>query len=156
MVKLSAGDPAPEFSLPSTQGQQTLSALRGQWVVLYFYPKDHTSGCTTEACDFRDALPGLGARVIGVSPDDLDSHASFRDKYQLPFPLASDIDHRVAEAYGAWGEKQRYGKTYEGVIRSTFLIDPQGRVAEALYNVRAQGHAERVRERLGELQGPAA
>ena len=156
MVKLSAGDPAPEFSLPSTQGQQTLSALRGQWVVLYFYPKDHTSGCTTEACDFRDALPGLGARVIGVSPDDLDNHASFRDKYQLPFPLASDIDHRVAEAYGAWGEKQRYGKTYEGVIRSTFLIDPQGRVAEALYNVRAQGHAERVRERLGELQGPAA
>ncbi len=155
MDKLSPGDPAPDFSLPSTQGQQSLAEHRGEWLVLYFYPQDDTPGCTAQACDLRDALPGMNASVIGVSPDDLESHGEFRDKYSLPFPLASDQGHRVAEAYGAWGEKQNYGKTYQGVIRSTFLIGPDGKVAEAMYNVRAQSHAERVRERLAELRGEA-
>lgn len=145
-------DTAPEFELASTHGRQRLLDYRGRWVVLYFYPKDDTPGCTTEACDFRDLLPGLGAVVLGVSPDDLDSHQQFAHKHQLPFPLLSDTDHRLAEDYGAWGEKQNYGKTYLGLIRSTFIIDPQGRVAEAMRNVKADGHAERVAVRLRELQ----
>lgn len=145
------GDPAPEFELPSNHGPQRLRDHRGRWVVLYFYPKDDTPGCTTEACDFRDLLPGLGAVVLGVSPDDLDSHQQFARNHQLPFPLLSDTDHRVAEAYGAWGEKRNYGKTYQGLIRSTFIIDPAGKVAAALRNVKATGHAERVAARLREL-----
>jgi len=145
-------DPAPEFELPSTHGPQLLRDYRGRWVVLYFYPKDDTPGCTTEACDFRDLLPGLGAVVLGVSPDDLDSHQQFARNHQLPFPLLSDTDHRVAEAYGAWGEKQNYGKTYQGLIRSTFIVDPAGKVAAALRNVKASGHAERVAAQLHELQ----
>lgn len=153
LMKLQAGDSAPDFDLPSTQGTLSLKDCNGNWTVLYFYPKDDTPGCTTEACDFRDALPGMNAKVIGVSPDDLDAHGNFEAKYNLPFPLASDNDHRVAEAYGAWGEKQNYGKNYEGIIRSTFIIDPQGKIAEAMYNVKATGHVEHVREKLATLQG---
>lgn len=153
MTTLKAGDKAPAFTLESTHGRQSLDAYRDNWLVLYFYPEDHTSGCTTEACDFRDALPGMSAAVLGISPDDLASHGSFVEKYSLPFPLASDPDHRVAKAYGAYGEKKNYGKTYEGILRSTFLIDPEGRIAEAMVNVKAQGHVERVRARLAELQG---
>ncbi len=145
-------DPAPEFELASTHGLQRLRDYRGRWVALYFYPKDDTPGCTAEACDFRDLLPGLEAVVLGVSADDLVSHQQFAHKHQLPFPLLSDTDHRVAEAYGAWGEKQSYGKAYQGLIRSTFIIDPEGRVAEALRNVKADGHAERVAARLRQLQ----
>ncbi|MCA9835279.1 MAG: peroxiredoxin [Trueperaceae bacterium] len=151
-MKLNSGDTAPAFSLPSTQGTQSLADNQGKWTVIYFYPKDDTPGCTTEACDFRDALPGMNAKVIGISPDGLDSHSDFESKYSLPFPLAADENHSVAEAYGAWGEKQNYGKTYEGIIRSTFIIDPDGKVAEAMYNVKATGHVERVREKLASLQ----
>ena len=151
MTKLSAGDAAPNFKLESTRGTQTLKDYAGRWLVLYFYPKDATPGCTTEACDFRDALPGMDADVIGVSPDSLVSHAKFEEAHALPFPLIADENHALAEAYGAWGEKKNYGKTYVGLIRSTFIIDPNGNVAEAMYNVKATGHAERVRKRLAAL-----
>lgn len=149
-------EPAPDFELPSTHGPQRLSDYRGRWVVLYFYPKDDTPGCTTEACDFRDLLPGLDAVVLGVSPDDLQAHGRFADKHGLPFPLLSDADGRVAQAYGAWGEKKLYGKTYQGLLRSTFIIDPQGRVVEALRNVKATGHAERVAALLRQRQAASA
>ena len=152
LTHLKIGSAAPEFTALSSQGTQSLDAYRGQWLVLYFYPKDDTPGCTAEACDFRDALPGLDANVLGVSPDPLSSHEAFGNKYSLPFPLISDEDHALAEAYGAWGEKKNYGKVYEGLIRSTFIISPDGRVAEAMYNVKAVGHAARVAERLSELR----
>jgi thioredoxin-dependent peroxiredoxin len=152
MNKLQAGDKAPAFKLESTQGNLNLADYKGSWTVLYFYPKDNTPGCTTEACDFRDALPGMGAKVIGISPDDLSSHQKFEGDFGLPFPLASDPDHKIAEAYGVWGEKQNYGKSYMGIIRSTFIISPKGQIAEAMYNVKADGHVERVQERLEALQ----
>jgi peroxiredoxin Q/BCP len=152
MTKLQSGDKAPTFTLESTQGTLNLSDYKGSWTVLYFYPKDNTPGCTTEACDFRDALPGMGAKVIGISPDDLTSHRKFEGDFGLPFPLASDPDHQVAQAYGAWGEKTNYGKTYQGIIRSTFIIDPKGHIAEAMYKVKAEGHVERVQEKLEQLQ----
>jgi peroxiredoxin Q/BCP len=152
MERLQAGDQAPDFTLPSTQGEQSLAAYRGRWVVLYFYPKDDTPGCTTQACELRDHLPGLDAVVLGVSGDDLASHAAFERKYQLPFPLLSDAGFEVAKRYGAYGEKQTFGKVYRGIIRSSFIIDPEGRIAEAKYNVKAQGHAQWVVERLEALQ----
>lgn len=151
-MKLTQGDTAPAFTLPSTEGSFSLSSTLGHWTVIYFYPKDDTPGCTTEACDFRDALPGMNAKVIGISPDAVSSHEDFKEKYSLPFPLAADEDHAVAEAYGAWGEKKNYGKIYEGLIRSTFIISPEGKIAEALYNVKATGHAERIRAKLEEFQ----
>jgi len=150
--KLKAGDPAPDFRLPSTAGDLSLSDFRGEWVVLYFYPKDSTPGCTTQACDLRDSLESLDARVIGVSPDSLESHEKFIAANSLNFPLASDADHAVAEKYGAWGEKTIFGNTVEGIIRSTFIIDPEGNIAVPMYNVRASGHAGRVRDRLQELR----
>jgi thioredoxin-dependent peroxiredoxin len=156
MTKLQKGDTAPAFNLESTNGTQVLADLKGQWTVLYFYPKDHTPGCTKEACDFRDALPGMKAHVIGVSADDLKSHEKFGEDYSLPFPLASDPDSKLAKEFGAWGKKQNYGKEYEGLLRSTFIIDPTGKVAEAMYNVKADGHVEKVRERLSELQAGQA
>ncbi len=149
---LTVGDAAPTFSRPSTHGEKRLSDYAGQWLVLYFYPKDHTPGCTTEACDFRDMLPGMNAAVLGISPDSLSSHEKFSTDYQLPFPLIADEDHQLAESYGAWGEKKNYGKTYQGLIRSTFIINPEGKIAAAMYNVKATGHAERVRKELSELQ----
>lgn len=151
-MKLNAGDKAPDFTLPSTEGETALAKSKGNWTVLYFYPKDDTPGCTAEACDFRDALPGMNASVIGVSPDDTVSHEAFIEKYSLSFPLAADEDHAVAEAYGAWGEKKNYGKVYEGLIRSTFIINPEGVIAEAMYNVKATGHVARVRSKLEALQ----
>lgn len=151
-TRLKTGDEAPDFTLESNRGIQRLSDYRGQWVVLYFYPKDNTPGCTQEACDFRDALPGMGAAVLGVSADDLTSHESFASEYNLPFPLLSDPDSLTAKRYRAYGEKNLYGKTYEGVLRTTFIINPKGKVAEAMYNVKAQGHAERVAKRLRELR----
>ena len=156
-TKLKAGDKAPDFSLPSNQGVKTLAEHLGEWVVVYYYPKDATPGCTQEACDFRDlsASAGLNAQVLGISADDLDSHASFAEEHSLPFPLLSDPDHEVAVRYGAYGEKKNYGKTYEGILRSTFVIDPQGLIAEAMYNVKATGHAERVAQKLETLQGRA-
>lgn len=149
---VASGEAAPTFERESTHGTQRLQDYQGRWVVLYFYPKDETPGCTAEACDFRDALPGMDAAVLGVSPDSLESHQQFQENHQLPFPLIADEDHSLAKTYGAWGEKQSYGKTVVGMIRSTFIIDPQGRIAEAMRNVKATGHVERVRKRLAELQ----
>ena len=156
-TKLKAGDRAPDFSLPSNQGVKTLAEHLGEWVVVYYYPKDATPGCTQEACDFRDlsASAGLNAQVLGISADDLDSHETFAEAHSLPFPLLSDPEHEVARRYGAYGEKKNYGKTFEGIIRSTFIIDPQGLIAEAMYNVKATGHAERVAKKLETLQGGA-
>lgn len=150
--QLSAGDDAPPFTLPSNQGEKSLKDYAGTWTVLYFYPKDNTPGCTQEACDFRDALPGMDAAVLGVSADDVASHEGFAGEYSLPFPLLSDTDNQVAKRYGSYGEKQLYGKTYEGVLRSTFIISPEGKIAEAMYNVKAAGHAERVAKKLGALR----
>ncbi len=152
MPTLTAGDKAPPFKLESTRGTQDLQAYAGDWVVLYFYPKDDTPGCTKEACEFRDALPGLGAHVVGVSADDLKSHGKFEEKYSLPFPLAVDEDAAVAKAYGAYGQKSFGGKTYEGVLRATFVIDPEGEVAAAMYDVKADGHAADVRQKLAALK----
>jgi peroxiredoxin Q/BCP len=142
------GDPAPDFTLESDSGEAvTLSSFRGKPIVLYFYPKDDTPGCTTQACEFRDEYARFrerGAVVLGVSPDDEGSHAKFRSKYSLPFSLLADPDHQVAEQYGVWGEREYRGKKYMGISRSTFVIDPAGRVAKAFYGVKPQGHAEKV------------
>jgi thioredoxin-dependent peroxiredoxin len=142
------GRPAPEFSLPADDGRTVaLSDLRGKPVVLYFYPKDDTPGCTTQACGIRDAwseFERVGAVVLGVSPDDERSHTRFREKYELPFPLLADTDHAVAEAYGVWQQKTFAGRTYMGVVRSTFVIDPDGTVAKELRNVKADTHAGEV------------
>lgn len=147
------GSPAPDFTLPSDDGGDvTLSALRGQKVVLYFYPKDDTPGCTVQACDFRDALPrfdGIDATVLGVSADSVASHAKFRSKHDLNFPLLADVDHAVCDAYGVWKEKKMYGKTFMGIERSTFLIDEDGIVEEAWRKVKPKGHMEMLAERLG-------
>jgi peroxiredoxin Q/BCP len=147
-VTLKTGATAPEFSLPADDGTTvTLAGLRGKSVVLYFYPKDDTSGCTTEACEFRDSWKDVqqsGAVVLGVSPDPVTSHQKFKQKYRLPFPLLADTDHRVADAYGAWGEKSMYGRKYRGILRTTFLIDPEGRIARVFEKVRPEGHAAEV------------
>lgn len=138
-MTLQIGDPAPEFALPDQDGRTVrLGDLRGRTVILFFYPKDDTSGCTAQACGFQAALPTVdaaGAMVIGISPDGQASHVAFRDKYGLAFPLLVDADHAVAAAYGAWGEKSMYGRTYEGILRSHFVIDPQGRVMDAQVKV---------------------
>jgi peroxiredoxin Q/BCP len=147
------GSPAPDFSLPSHDGKTIhLSDLRGQFVVLYFYPKDATPGCTTEACDFRDLWPSFGnAVVLGVSPDSLSSHEKFAAKYNLPFPLLSDAEAGVAKQYGAYGEKVLYGKKTVGMIRSTFVIGPDGTLAAVFRSVKVAGHAEKVRQTLVSL-----
>ncbi|MBM3991099.1 MAG: thioredoxin-dependent thiol peroxidase [Planctomycetes bacterium] len=146
MLKL--GQKAPAFSLPSTSGATvSLAALKGRKVVLYFYPRDNTPGCTTEACDFRDqhsALRKAGAVVLGVSSDSLKSHDGFRAKHALPFDLLVDAGSKVASAYGAFGEKLMYGRKVQGTIRSTFLIDEQGKLAAVWSPVRVQGHVEAV------------
>jgi peroxiredoxin Q/BCP len=151
--KLAPGDIAPDFTLPDADGdEQTLSAHRGRKVVVYFYPAAMTPGCTTEACDFRDSLDSLaasGVDVLGISPDKPDKLAKFRDKEGLTFPLLADPDRKVLEAYGAWGEKTMYGKQTVGVIRSTFVVDEDGRIEKAFYNVRATGHVAKIRRELG-------
>lgn len=142
------GEQAPGFELATDRGEDLrLDDLRGRRVVLYFYPKDDTSGCTKEACGFRDALPEFDAQdavVLGVSPDDVGSHEKFRDKYDLNFPLLADTDHSVAEAYGAWGKKKLYGREYEGVLRSTFLIDADGRIEKIYRKVKPAEHADEI------------
>jgi len=149
-MSVSEGDRAPEFSLPSDEGGEvTLSNLRGRKVVVYFYPKDDTSGCTTEACEFRDVLPDFEAEdavVLGISPDPIDSHRKFKEKYDLSFPLLADEDHAVAEAYDVWKEKSMYGRKYWGVERSTFLVDEEGRIQRTWRKVKPKGHAAEVRE----------
>jgi thioredoxin-dependent peroxiredoxin len=146
------GTPAPDFELRSDEGDTVrLSALRGKPVVLYFYPRDDTPGCTTEACEFRDAYDRFreqGVEIMGVSPDTEASHRKFKSKYELPFTLLADPEHEVAEAYGVWKEKRNYGKTYQGVERSTFVIDAQGKVARAMRGIKAAGHAAQVLETL--------
>lgn len=146
---------APAFSLKSTDGSTVKSAdLKGKPVVLYFYPKDDTPGCTKEACAFRDRqaeLAELGAVVLGVSPDDVASHKKFSDKFNLNFPLLADVDHKLAEKFGAWREKNMYGKVSMGVQRSTFLIDADGKIAKVWKKVSVDGHDEQVIEALKEL-----
>jgi peroxiredoxin Q/BCP len=142
------GSPAPDFELQTDTGDTVrLSSLRGNPVVLYFYPKDQTSGCTTQACGIRDAWGAFeraGAVVLGVSPDDVASHESFRADYELPFALLADPDHKVAEAYGVWSEKSRYGRTYMGIVRSTFVIAPDGTIQKVMRNVKPESHADDV------------
>lgn len=153
MARLGVGDVAPPFTLADQDGNQvSLVGYSGRRVVLYFYPKDDTPGCTTEACQFNDNLAtfeGAGVPVLGISPDPPDSHRAFRQRYGLSLRLASDSGHEVMEAYGAWGTKTLYGRKSVGVIRSTFLVDETGRVSRAWYNVRADGHASKVLQELG-------
>jgi thioredoxin-dependent peroxiredoxin len=150
---LEAGDKAPDFTLEDHAGRTwRLADLRSQNVVLYFYPADDTPGCTAQACDFRDSwayFQKAGYVVLGVSPQGRGSHEKFVEKYSLNFPLLMDEDHAVAEAYDAWGEKKNYGRTYVGIKRSTFVIDEDGSIAQAQYNVKAKGHVTRLREALG-------
>jgi len=145
---LAAGDPAPDFTLTSDRGDQVrLSELRGKPVVLYFYPRDDTPGCTTQACGIRDAYDEFeraGAVVLGVSPDDEGSHVKFKKKYDLPFTLLADTDHAVAEAYGVWSEKSYLGKKYLGVSRSTFVIDADGNLKAVMHNVKPATHTDDV------------
>ncbi len=145
---LTPGSKAPAFSLPADDGSTvSLNALAGRIVVLYFYPKDDTSGCTVEACEFRDswgAVKKAGAIVLGVSPDPVTSHVKFKKKFDLPFPLLADVDHSTAEAYGAWGEKSMYGRKYHGILRTTFIIDGTGRIARVFQKVKPKGHADEV------------
>ena len=149
---LREGEPAPDFTLRSDGGEEiSLSSLRGRPVVVYFYPKDDTPGCTTQACGIRDAwgeFEQAGALVLGVSPDDEASHVKFKEKYDLPFTLLADTDHEVADAYGVWGEKSYAGKTYMGVQRSTFVIDPEGNLAKIFHDVKPAEHAHQVLEAL--------
>ncbi len=145
---LKVGDKAPEFSLPSTSGGSTsLKSLRGKKVALFFYPKDDTPGCTKEACNFRDhhrTLIRRGIVVLGISPDSVASHLKFQKKFDLPFSLLSDPDHSVASAYGAWGKKKLYGREYDGILRSTFIIDEQGIIEHVFEKVKVDTHAEDV------------
>ena len=147
-----AGDRAPDFELPDQDGRPTrLADFRGSKVILYFYPKDDTSGCTAQACDLRDHQEDLDARgavVLGVSPDPVESHQRFRKKYDLPFRLLADTDHRVAEAYGVWKEKSMYGRTYWGNERTTFVIGPDGRIAQVLEKVQPKLHVRQLLETI--------
>jgi thioredoxin-dependent peroxiredoxin len=152
-TRLSPGDPAPDFTLTSDTGEEvSLAGLRGRKVIVYFYPAAMTPGCTKEACDFTDSLDGLrgaGYEVLGISPDDPARLAAFRERDGLTITLLSDPDRAALTAYGAFGEKSMYGKTVQGVIRSTFVIDEQGRVELAQYNVKASGHVAKLRRDLG-------
>jgi peroxiredoxin Q/BCP len=152
-VRLSPGDAAPDFTLPTDNGDQlTLKDLRGRKVVLYAYPAAMTPGCTKQACDFRDSLGSLqaaGYEVVGISPDTPAKLAKFRERDAITFPLVSDQDRSVLTVYGAFGEKQLYGKTVTGVIRSTFVIDEDGTIERAMYNVKATGHVAKLRRDLG-------
>jgi peroxiredoxin Q/BCP len=152
-VRLAPGDVAPDFSLPDADGNEvSLSSLRGQRVIIYFYPAAMTPGCTKQACDFRDSLASLAAAgfaVVGISPDSPAKLAKFRERDGLTFPLLSDQKRAVLEAYGAYGEKMLYGKKSVGVIRSTFVVGPDGKIEQAQYAVKATGHVARLRKELG-------
>lgn len=152
MTPLSEGAEAPDFTLESDSGDTvSLAQLRGKSVVLYFYPRDDTPGCTTEACEFRDAWDDVkktGAVVLGVSPDTAASHQKFKSKFKLPFPLLADPDHTVAERYGAWGERSMYGRKFQGILRTTFVIGADGRIRKVFERVKPKGHAAQVLEAL--------
>ena len=147
-MPISAGIPAPEFDLlDDTNTPRRLSDFRGQPVILYFYPADDTPGCTKEACNFRDdysAYRAAGITILGVSPDSVKSHVKFKNKFQLPFPLLADENHKVCDLYGVWGPKKFMGKSYEGVLRTTFLIDSQGNIVQVFENVRPAEHSVEV------------
>jgi thioredoxin-dependent peroxiredoxin len=149
---LTAGDVAPEIRLDTDSGEAfELSSLKGKTVVLYFYPKADTPGCTTESCDFRDNVSKFkkkGVAVIGISPDKVDKQAKFKAKYDLTFPLLADVDHKVAEDYGVWQLKKNYGKEYMGIVRSTFVIDKDGKIAKVFSKVKVAGHVDAVFEAL--------
>jgi len=155
MAAVKVGDRVPDFSTLDDSGRPvSLSDFKGKSVVLYFYPKDDTSGCTKEACDFRDAFPRFGkidAEVVGVSPDNVESHVEFKKKYSLPFKLLADEGHKLADKFGVWKEKSMYGRKFMGVERTTVLIDPSGRVARIFPKVRVPGHVEEVETALREL-----
>jgi peroxiredoxin Q/BCP len=148
MAELKVGDTAPDFETVNEDGEQvSLKDLRGKRVVLYFYPKDNTSGCTAQACAFRDSYPqieGANAVVLGVSPDSAKSHQGFKSKFDLPFPLLIDQDHAIAEKYDVWREKSMYGRKYMGILRSHFVIDEQGKLADVQYNVKATESASKA------------
>ncbi|MDQ0848699.1 peroxiredoxin Q/BCP [Arthrobacter sp. B3I9] len=152
-VKLQPGTPAPDFTLPDAEGRSvSLADYRGKNVIVYFYPQAATPGCTTEACDFRDSLSSLqgsGYEVLGISPDAPSALAEFTGDFDLTFPLLADEDHAVALAYGAWGEKLVKGEITEGIVRSTVVLDPEGKVKLAQYQVKAQGHVAALKEELG-------
>lgn len=152
-MRLAEGDRAPDFTRPDQDGTPvSLADFAGRALVIYFYPKAFTPGCTTEACDFRDRYQrfvAAGYTVLGVSPDPVERLERFREKHDLPFPLLSDEDHTMAEAYGAWGIKKNYGREHEGLIRSTFTVGADGRIEHAWYAVRAKGHAARIETALG-------
>lgn len=152
-MPIAEGMPAPDFTLPTDTGDTlTLSSLRGQWVVLFAYPKDDTSGCTVEACEFRDALPLFDASkavILGISPDSVKSHVKFKTKFELPYTLLADEEKTVLQAYDVWKKKSMYGKTYMGVERTTFLIDPAGQIAKVFTKVQPAGHAAEVMAAIG-------
>jgi thioredoxin-dependent peroxiredoxin len=152
-MQISSGIKAPEFSLPDETGRiRSLSQFQGKPVLLYFYPKDDTPGCTTEACNFRDdysQYTNAGVIILGVSPDNPKSHAKFKEKYGLPFPLLADTDHKICELYGVWGLKKNYGREYYGVLRTTFLIDQDGKILHVFENVKPAQHSGEV---LAELK----
>jgi peroxiredoxin Q/BCP len=147
-MPISAGKQAPDFSLPNEMGQERkLSDFRGKPVLLYFYPKDDTPGCTTEACNFRDdysQYETAGVVILGISPDSVKSHAKFKNKYHLPYSLLADTDHKVCELYGVWGRKKFMGREYDGVFRTTFLIDTQGKIVRVFENVKPAEHSAEV------------
>ncbi len=153
-------DKAPDFTVKTDEGSDLeLSALRGRPVVLYFYPKDDTPGCTVEACELRDAFPRFkksDAVILGVSPDDVKSHQKFKRKFELPFTLLADTDHAIAERYGVWVEKSMYGKQYWGIQRATFIIDADGTVAKIFPKVKPEGHAAEVEAEIGKLRAQTA
>ncbi len=154
-MPLSAGSPAPDFSLPDENGEiRHLSDYRGKVVVLYFYPKDDTPGCTTEACKFRDSYEDYQkaeVSIVGISPDPVKKHQKFKAKYDLPFTLLSDEDHSVCESYGVWGRKKFMGKEYDGVFRTTFIIGKDGKILHVFENVKPEGHSQEILKVLAEI-----
>jgi peroxiredoxin Q/BCP len=156
-TSLRDGATAPAFSLPTDEGKRlALKDLRGKWVILYFYPEDDTDVCTAQACSFKDAwaeVKEAGAVVLGLSPDGVESHDDFRKKFKLPFTLLADTDHKVATAYGAWGEKTLYGNTFIGMHRNAVVVDPAGKVAQLFPNVRSKGFGARMAKAVKELGG---
>lgn len=155
MTQLKEGDVAPEFELNDENGKQhSLKDYRGQAIVLYFYPKDDTSGCTTEACNFRDdysAYQDANVTILGVSADDEKSHTKFKDKYSLPFTLLADTEKEVVNLYGVWGKKKMYGREYDGIFRTTFLIDGEGKIARVFEKVKPSAHSKEVLEAIAAL-----
>lgn len=156
-IEINIGTPAPNFELPDQDGNMvSLASLKGKPIVIYFYPKDFTPGCTQEACDFRDnyePIKNMGVTVLGISPDDAESHTKFRAEHKLPFQLLADVNNKTSKRYGAWGKKNVMGNEVIGLIRSTFIIDAQGKIFKVWHNVNVEGHIEEVINELNKLSG---